>query len=117
MMNTFVAVLAAGGYTDVINGRVLEWQNMVKGAFNLGAIVVVGVTYFKTKALVATVGAMLLAGLVLWGVNSTDWFQTKTGEEIQRASVLVVPGGEQGSSGARLGAVLVMAPTGGPHGR
>lgn len=58
-----------------------EAQSLIQAAAVVMAIVTILGTYIKTKALVPTLTAAVLAGFVLWGVNNTSWFQTKVGEE------------------------------------
>jgi hypothetical protein len=43
---------------------------VVKGAFLVGAMIVVGATYFVTRAFVPVLVAIILAGGVLWGINN-----------------------------------------------
>lgn len=47
----------------------------------VGAILSVFITYIVTKALMKTLGALVLAGAVVWGVANVDWFKAKVGEE------------------------------------
>ena len=56
-------------------------QGLVQAAAVLMAIIYVVMTWWRTKALVATVVAMVLAGAVLWAINNISWFQNKIGQD------------------------------------
>jgi hypothetical protein len=55
---------------DIANGLITGATGVVQAAFLLGAIIVVGATYFVTRAFVPVLVAIVLAAGVLWGVNS-----------------------------------------------
>lgn len=86
----------------------------------VGAILSVFMTYIVTKALMKTLGALVLAGAVVWGVANVDWFKTKVGEETnnsQQQGMAVVgraapTGGTAGAGAAR--AVVVVDAAGSP---
>jgi hypothetical protein len=63
-------VLAADDFFDIANGLIGGAETVVKGAFLVGAMIVVGATYFVTRAFVPVLVAIILAGSVLWGVNN-----------------------------------------------
>ena len=87
-------------------GKLVEVQTLIQAAAVVMAIVAILGAWFRTKALVPTVTAAVLAGFVLWGINNTSWFQTKVGEEsglglqAPAASVVVVRFGPGGLGGA-----------------
>lgn len=47
--------------------KLAEIHILVQGDLVVAAVLFIGHVWWKTKALVPTVGAMLLAGAVLWG--------------------------------------------------
>jgi hypothetical protein len=85
---------------DYLNSKFGEIETVMNGGILLAAIASVAIVYYKTKALVVTAGAFLLAGLVVWGTANVEWFSDKIGEE---ASLGPVPTTE-----------VVVSPTGGP---
>ena len=85
---------------DFLNGKFAELEVVMSGGILLAAIASVAIVYYRTKALVATAGAFLVAGLVVWGTANVDWFSNKIGEEA--------------SLGPAPSAVVVVAPTPGP---
>lgn len=64
-----------------LQGKLGEVQALIQAAAVVMAIVAILGAWFRTKALVPTVTAAVLAGFVLWGISNTSWFQTKVGEE------------------------------------
>ncbi len=74
----------------------------------VGAILSVFITYFVTKALMKTLGALVLAGAVVWGVANVDWFKTKVGQETAIAELHRAPqsAATVGSGGHRATATL-----------
>lgn len=81
---------------DFLNGKFGEIEVVMNGGILLAAIAAVAITYYRTKALVATAGAFLVAGLVVWGTANVEWFSDKIGEESSigpapSAEVVVLP--------------------------
>lgn len=66
---------------DWLSGKILEVTALVRGASVLGAIIMVAFAYYKARSLVAVLVAGLTAGVFLWTINNTDWWQTKVEEE------------------------------------
>lgn len=66
---------------DWVSGKVLELTDLVRGASVLGAIVMVAYAYYKVRTLVAVLVAALTAGVFLWTINNTDWWQQRVEEE------------------------------------
>ena len=64
-----------------LQGKLGEVQTLIQAAAVVMAIIAILGAWFRTKALVPTVTAAVLAGFVLWGISNTSWFQTKVGEE------------------------------------
>jgi hypothetical protein len=56
-------------------------QGLVQAAAAVLAIIYVLMTWWRTKALVPTLVAMVLAGGVLWAIHNISWFQDKIGQE------------------------------------
>ncbi|HSK97588.1 MAG TPA: hypothetical protein VK891_13295 [Euzebyales bacterium] len=62
----------------------------------LGTVVAIGlvlVTYIATRAIAATLGAVLLAAGVLWGIYNPDFLRRSTDETIRNrdGGALIVP--------------------------
>lgn len=66
---------------DWIADKLADIQQLILAAGVVLAIVYVLMTWWRTKALVPTLVALLLAGIVLWAVSNLDWFKRKVGEE------------------------------------
>ena len=82
---------------DYLNCKFGEIEVVMNGGILLAAIASVASVYSRTKALVATAGAFLVAGLVVWGTANVEWFSDKIGEESSigpapSAEVVVLPG-------------------------
>ncbi len=66
---------------DWMNAKFAEVETVMQSGIVVAAIAAVAMMYWRTKALVATLGAMVLAGAVVWGTANVDWFSNKVGEE------------------------------------
>jgi hypothetical protein len=66
---------------DFLNGKILELTALVRGASVLGAIVVVAMTYYKARSLVALLVAALTAGVFLWTISNTSWWTQRVQDE------------------------------------
>jgi hypothetical protein len=82
---------------DFLNSKFGEIEAVMNGGILLAAIASIAIVYYRTKALVATAGAFLVAGLVVWGTANVEWFSDKIGEESSlgpapSAEVVVLPG-------------------------
>lgn len=66
---------------DWTNDKIGELISLVQFASVLVAIVSVAYAYAKTRSLVALLVAALTAGLFLWTVHNTDWWQQRVEEE------------------------------------
>jgi hypothetical protein len=85
---------AGGGFTDLLNAKVLQWQALAKGGITLLAIVAIGMVFITKRALVPVLGAILLSALALWAVWNTDVLRTKTQNEFDNTNglaPLIVP--------------------------
>ena len=92
-------------------------RTLLIAATGVGGVASVFIVYVVTKALTKTLGALLLAGAVVWGVANVDWFKTKIGEETDN-SMAVVGGSHEAASAAPAAgprrAVVVLDPAGSP---
>lgn len=77
-------IVAAGGFSDIIQRELGTWQGLVRGAITLGAIAVIGIVFITKRALVPVIGAVVVSALVLWAVWNTDFLRQKTNEEINQ---------------------------------
>ncbi len=75
-------IVVAQSLTDWAQGKIADVQELVIVMVALLAVVAVVSTWWTSKALVPTLTAMLLAGLVLWAVANVGWLQDRVGEEI-----------------------------------
>jgi hypothetical protein len=66
---------------DWTSGKILEVTALVRGASVLGAILMVGVAYFKLRSIVAVIVAAITAGVFLFTINNTDWWLDRVEEE------------------------------------
>ena len=73
-----------------LTGELRQVQNVITLVVAVVATGVVGMVYFRTKALVATIGALVLAGAVTWGVSNVSWFTDKIKQDTSGAPALVV---------------------------
>lgn len=66
--------------------KLAEIRQLIEAGMIVAAMVFVAHVWWKTKALIPTLGAFLLAGAVLWGVSNIQWFQTEVGKEMQQSA-------------------------------
>jgi len=88
-MSVFAAILAqteAGGFTDWVKDEAGKVESMLLVVIGVAAIAFVFSVWWRTKALVATISAMVLAGGVVWGTNNVDWFRDKFENEANQSS-------------------------------
>ncbi len=78
-----------------LNGLVNEGQAVTKNVVVLVAMFTIGMTWFRTRALVPVIGACILAGIALFAINNSDWFEDKIGEETDRRAPLMSSLGEE----------------------
>ncbi len=64
-----------------IADKLVDVRQLILAIGVVAAILFVLMTWWRTKALVPTLTAMLLSGAVLWAVSNIDWFKKKIGEE------------------------------------
>lgn len=92
-MSVLAAVLAqteGGGFTDWINQEAAKVEEMLLIVIAVAAIAFVFSVWWRTKALVATISAMVLAGGVVWGSSNVDWFRDKFENEANSSSAPAV---------------------------
>ena len=91
-------------------------RTLLIAATGVGAILSVFITYVVTKALMKTLGALVLAGAVVWGVANVDWFKTKVGEETDNSMAVVgtSPSSASPGPGGPARAVVVLDGAGSP---
>ena len=77
--------------TEWLTQEITQVQAVVQAGVVLLGICVVIATYARTKAIVPTLGALLFAGVVIWSVNNTAWFEDKIGEEFEGAAPAGAP--------------------------
>ncbi len=65
-------------FTDLVTNA----QGLLLATSVLIVIAIVLITYFTTRSLPAVVGAVILAALVLFVVNNTDWLQQKATDDL-----------------------------------
>lgn len=63
--------------------KIDELTVLVQTGFTLAAIVVVGIAYWKTRTLVALLGAGLTAGIFVWSLYNVSWWQDRVGDETE----------------------------------
>ena len=69
--------------TEWLIHEINQAQAVVQAGVVLLGVVVVVATYARSKAIVPTLGALLFAGVVIWAVNNTGWFEEKIGQEFE----------------------------------
>jgi hypothetical protein len=88
-----VTVLAGDAdFFDIATGLINGTEAVVRAAFLVGAIIVVGATYFATRAFIPVLVAILLAGGVLWGINNARSVGSSATQTIQEAPRIDSPG-------------------------
>ena len=66
---------------DWTNDKIAELIALARAAAVLVAIATVGYAYAKTRSLTTLLLAAINAGIFLWSVNNTSWWQQKVEEE------------------------------------
>ncbi|HYR64111.1 MAG TPA: hypothetical protein VET24_15955 [Actinomycetota bacterium] len=62
--------------------KLAEVRQLIQAGLVVAAVLFIAHVWWKTKALIPTLGAMLLAGAVLWGTANVQWFQDQIGKEM-----------------------------------
>ncbi|GJF30260.1 hypothetical protein KNE206_29600 [Kitasatospora sp. NE20-6] len=86
-------VYLAGDIITWANTKVTQLNTLALAAAVLMAIIAVLMAWWKTRSFVATLVALVLAGLVIWAVNNMTTIQNKVGTEVNasRAPAAVAP--------------------------
>jgi uncharacterized membrane protein YdjX (TVP38/TMEM64 family) len=71
--------------------KLAEIRQLIQAGLVVAAVLFVGHVWWKTKALIPTLGALLLAGGVLWGTANIQWFQDKIGQEMHSLTPRTAP--------------------------
>lgn len=71
-----------------LNSLIGDIQVLVSNAVVLVAMWTVATVWYRTRALVPVLGACLLAGIALFAVHNTDWFQDKVAETVERPGLV-----------------------------
>jgi hypothetical protein len=74
-----------------MQGKLVDIQNLLLAGIAVAAIAFVAGMWWRTKQLVPTLSAFILAGAVVWGSANVGWFRDKIGKEtaISRAPVVL----------------------------
>lgn len=68
---------------DWVETKVDDVTELFRGVSVLGAIIMVAIAYYKTRTIVALIVAALTAGVFLWTINNTEWWQERVEEETE----------------------------------
>lgn len=63
---------------DFLTGLSGEVLTLVRAVLLVGAVFVIGSTWFRTKALIPTLGSLLVAGVVLWSTSDAGLARLQT---------------------------------------
>jgi hypothetical protein len=94
-------VYLAGDIITWANTKITQLNTLALAAAVLMAVIAVLMAWWKTRSFVATLVALVLAGLVVWAVNNMTTIKTKVGTEVTgshapAATAPVIPGHEHG---------------------
>lgn len=76
------AAIPAESFINLLSTKSAQVGTFVKAAIDVVAICVVAGVYLKTRAIGASVAALLTAGLVLFGVHNINWGESHTKDEL-----------------------------------
>jgi hypothetical protein len=79
-------VLAADDVFDIARRLLNSTRDVLELLAIVAAIALVIATYFKTRAMVPTLVAIVLSAAVLWAVNRPDFLQSTTTETIEQGA-------------------------------
>jgi hypothetical protein len=71
---------------DVFRGVIDDAQTLLIAAISVVAIWFVAWTWFRSKALVPTLGALLLGAIVIFGVTRMPVLTDRVGQDVDRYS-------------------------------
>jgi hypothetical protein len=78
-------IVLAENVIDVANRLTVDLTGVLRNVALLAAIAVVIFTYFKTRAWVPTLVAIVMAGVVLWAVNNAAFLRDSTKRTIEQS--------------------------------
>ncbi len=98
-------VYLAGDIISWANTKITQLNTLALAAAVLMAIIAVLMAWWKTRSFVATLVALVLAGLVIWAINNMTTIQNKVGTEVAASrapagAAPVVPGAERNGRAA-----------------
>lgn len=64
-----------------LNSKIMEITALVRFGSVLGAILMVAIAYYKVRSVVAVLVAAITAGVFLFTINNTQWWQDRVTEE------------------------------------
>jgi hypothetical protein len=102
--------------TQWLTSEIAKIQTLVLGGAVLVAIIFIVGVFWRTKALVPVLVAMVTSGIVLWGLHNTSWFQTKVGNETAAQVMAPSPAIAHEPRGAATGHVPLMVTAARPGG-
>jgi fatty acid desaturase len=71
---------------NVFNGAINDARTLLTAAIGVVAIWFVAWTWFRTKALVPTLGALLLGAIVIFGVTQFTFLSNQVQQDVDRYS-------------------------------
>ena len=74
----------------LLHAKILELQSIGIDAIYLVAIIAVAVVFHKTRAFAPTLAVLLLAAVVIFGVNNPDFLQGKVGQDAGAQNVATI---------------------------
>lgn len=69
---------------EILNSFVRDAEGLVIGGIDVLAVVFVGWTWWRTKAAATTVGALLFAAVIVFGVNNVDVLSGDIQEDVDQ---------------------------------
>lgn len=72
---------------DWLNSEATAVGGLIQNGIGVMAIAFVGMVFWRSKAFAPTLGALLLAGVVIWGVRNVDWFERQIDKETVKAGL------------------------------
>jgi len=62
--------------------KLAEIRQLVQAGLVVAAVLFIAHVWWKSKALIPTLGAILLAAAVLWATANVQWFEDEIGKEM-----------------------------------
>lgn len=78
--------IEASDIFTIVGNLASKTENLITIVAVLAVMGAILLTYWKSKALVPTVVAMLIGGFVLWALANTGWFSSTAGTTITNNS-------------------------------